>query len=175
MIRTIRLPVSQKLALTALFLLALIDVAFDVIRTVQTLSGSSLSPYTIWDILEPAIAVIICALPTYKTLWGKGNQIKKEQQQRQQQERGQYGRKQSIGSGGGSSMWNRVRRGDVDLDFDIEEEAAEAEADSVADLKNLSDCPPTFSNPFEDQGQGTDSVKVVEKTTIVEVREVTPP
>ena len=64
------MPRSRKLGLAALFLIAITDVIFDITRTVYTVNGGTVALDTIWDILEPTIAVIVSALPTYKALLG---------------------------------------------------------------------------------------------------------
>lgn len=64
------MPLSRKLGLAALFLIAITDVIFDITRTVYTVHGGAVALDTIWDILEPTIAVIVSSLPTYKALLG---------------------------------------------------------------------------------------------------------
>ena len=64
------MPMSRKLGLAALFLIAITDVVFDITRTVYTVHGGAVALDTIWDILEPTIAVIVSSLPTYKALLG---------------------------------------------------------------------------------------------------------
>ena len=63
------MPIGQKLGLAALFLIAITDLIFDVFRTLYT-GGEVNTFHTIWDILEPTIAVIVSSLPTYKALLG---------------------------------------------------------------------------------------------------------
>ena len=62
------MPTSRKVGLSALFLIAITDVVFDITRTVYTVDGGAVALDTIWDILEPTIAVIVSSLPTYKAL-----------------------------------------------------------------------------------------------------------
>ena len=69
MLPQLQMPTGRKLGLAALFLIAITDVIFDIIRTVNT-GGEVNKYYTIWDILEPTIAVILSSLPTYKALLG---------------------------------------------------------------------------------------------------------
>ena len=69
MLPRLQMPIGRKLGLAALFLIAMSDVIFDVFRTVYT-GGEANNYYTIWDILEPPIAVILSSLPTYKALLG---------------------------------------------------------------------------------------------------------
>ena len=64
------MPTSRKVGLAALFMIAITDVIFDIIRTVYTVNGGTVAPNTIWDIIEPTIAVIVSSLPTYKALLG---------------------------------------------------------------------------------------------------------
>lgn len=62
---------SQKVGLTAIFAIVAIDIVFDILRTVYTAS-SYLSQFpdanAVWALCEPAIAVMICALPSYRGL-----------------------------------------------------------------------------------------------------------
>lgn len=70
MLRGLQMPTSRKIGLAALFLIAITDVIFDITRTVYTVHGGAVALDTIWDILEPTVAVIISTLPTYKALLG---------------------------------------------------------------------------------------------------------
>lgn len=75
MTRLLTLEKSAKLGLVGIFSLVLIDIAFDIVRTTYSLSQylSMHTNYTaIWTILEPTIAVIVCALPYYKILITRG-------------------------------------------------------------------------------------------------------
>ena len=69
MLPRLQMPIGRKLGLAALFLIAMSDVIFDVVRTVYS-GGLVNNYYTIWNILEPTIAVIVSSLPTYKALLG---------------------------------------------------------------------------------------------------------
>lgn len=75
MLQKLQMPMSRKLGLAALFLIAITDVIFDITRTVYTVRVRTSN--TIWDIIEPAIAVIVSALPTYKALLGNSTKKKK--------------------------------------------------------------------------------------------------
>jgi len=70
MLRGLQMPLSRKIGLAALFLIAITDIVFDVTRTVYTVDGGAVALDTIWDILEAIIAVIVSSLPTYKALLG---------------------------------------------------------------------------------------------------------
>ena len=80
MLRRLQMPISQKLGLAALFLIAITDVIFDITRTAYT--GGEIAVDAIWDVLEATIAVIVSSLPTYKALLGGG--AKKERNTRYQ-------------------------------------------------------------------------------------------
>ena len=70
MLRNLQIRTGQKIGLTLLFLIATIDIVFDILRTTYNLRGGLIGIETIiWDILEPNIAVIISALPTYRALF----------------------------------------------------------------------------------------------------------
>ena len=68
MLRTLQMPRKQKIGLAAVFLLGLVDLAFDIIRVYHTVHVAGTGSWAIWDILEPCIAVITSALPPYKIL-----------------------------------------------------------------------------------------------------------
>ena len=68
MLPRLQMPRGRKVGLAALFLIAMSDVIFDVVRTLCTVGEVNNKYYTIWDILEPTIAVIVSSLPTYSAL-----------------------------------------------------------------------------------------------------------
>jgi len=71
MLRTLHITTAQKLGLIGVTALVFIDIVFDILRTVYTLgaTGSGFPDANdVWDICEPAIAVIVCALPVYRGL-----------------------------------------------------------------------------------------------------------
>ena len=70
MLRGLQMSMSRKFGLAAIFLIAIADVVLDIIRTVYTVNMGAVALDTIWDILEPTIAVIVSSLPTYKALTG---------------------------------------------------------------------------------------------------------
>ncbi|KAF2277582.1 uncharacterized protein EI97DRAFT_298194 [Westerdykella ornata] len=67
--RLMKLEKSARIGLIVIFSLVVVDIAFDIVRTVYSLSGT-LSTQTnlnsVWTFLEPTIAVTVCALPCYK-------------------------------------------------------------------------------------------------------------
>jgi hypothetical protein len=73
MLSGLQMRPMQKMGLGALFLLATIDVLFDILRTVYSVDGGIVALDTIWDVLEPTVAVIISSLPTYRALFGLSN------------------------------------------------------------------------------------------------------
>ncbi len=64
------MSITRKVGLAAIFLIAIIDIALDITRTVYTVNGDAVGLDVIWDILEATIAVIVSSLPTYKALPG---------------------------------------------------------------------------------------------------------
>ena len=58
MLHRLQMPLSQKITLGFVFILALIDIAFDILRTVYTVHGGAIAEDLIWDVLEPSIAVV---------------------------------------------------------------------------------------------------------------------
>ncbi|MCJ1383475.1 hypothetical protein MMC17_006589 [Xylographa soralifera] len=69
MLRGLRISRAQKIGLAAIFLIAFIDILFDILRTIYTVNGGAVGLDTTFDILEPSIAVIISTLPTYRALF----------------------------------------------------------------------------------------------------------
>jgi hypothetical protein len=65
------LKTSQRIGLMVIFALVLVDITFDIVRTVYALD-EYLSLRTnlngVWSICEPTIAVIVCALPHYRSV-----------------------------------------------------------------------------------------------------------
>jgi hypothetical protein len=69
MLRSSIMHTSQKVGLAAVFGLVTIDIIFDILRTVYTASmdlANFPDQNTLWALLEPTIAVIVCALPCYR-------------------------------------------------------------------------------------------------------------
>ncbi|APA13286.1 hypothetical protein sscle_10g080560 [Sclerotinia sclerotiorum 1980 UF-70] len=71
MLRAMKMSRSRKLGLAAIAALVVIDIVFDILRTIYTV-GSYESTFpnanAVWALCEPTIAVMVCALPTYRTL-----------------------------------------------------------------------------------------------------------
>lgn len=71
MVRGLKLPKSQKIGLGAIFAIVALDVLFDCLRTVYALTdylGTYYDAGFAWDICEATFAVIICALPPYRSV-----------------------------------------------------------------------------------------------------------
>ncbi|TGO14303.1 hypothetical protein BTUL_0055g00530 [Botrytis tulipae] len=66
MLRAMHMPTSRKLGVAAIAGLVIIDILFDVLRTIYTV-GSYTSTFpngnAVWALCEPTIAVMVCALP----------------------------------------------------------------------------------------------------------------
>jgi len=69
MLIKLKLPTSQKLGLGVIFCLGLVDIVFDILRTLNTINGGAFAIDTIWDVLETVIAVIVSTLPSYRSLF----------------------------------------------------------------------------------------------------------
>ena len=100
MLRRLQMSMSRKLGLAAIFLIAITDVVFDITRTVYTVNGGAVALDTIWDILEPTIAVIVSSLPTYKALLGLAKKNKSTSYQ-------------DLGHSGGTT-WHSSHSHDID-------------------------------------------------------------
>ena len=71
MIKSLHMGFTQKIGLAVVFALVLVIVAMDILRTVYTLAmdlTEGQDANALWGILEPTIAVIVCALPCYRGL-----------------------------------------------------------------------------------------------------------
>ena len=69
MIKSLQMGIKQKLGLGAVFALVLVIVAMDILRTYYTLEmdlTEGQDRNALWGVLEPTIAVIVCALPCYR-------------------------------------------------------------------------------------------------------------
>lgn len=100
------MPTSRKIGLAALFSIAITDVIFDITRTVYTVNGGASNLDTIWDILEPTIAVIVSCLPTYKALLRSTKERKNTSYQNL--------------AHSGVVTWNSTRRHNAEASNDIE-------------------------------------------------------
>ena len=98
------MPIGRKLGLAVLFLIAIIDVIFDITRTVYTVQGVAVTLN--WDILEPTIALIISSLPTYKALLSSSTKRKTTSYQ-------------NLASGV-AKQWSNTHRSEADETQDIE-------------------------------------------------------
>lgn len=66
---------GQKAGLFLVFALVLVTIVLDILRTLFTVSEQrfkSWDQYILWCLLEPTIAVMICALPCYRGLVARG-------------------------------------------------------------------------------------------------------
>ncbi len=106
MLRKLQMSMSRKLGLAAIFLIAITDVAFDITRTIYTVNGGAVALDTIWDILEPTIAVIVSSLPTYKALLGIAKKDKSTSYQ-------------NLGHSGGAT-WHSSHSHNTDAANDVE-------------------------------------------------------
>lgn len=71
MLKGLQMSTNAKLGLACIFCCGIITIAFDVVRSVETLTHSSSGgSTTLWTNLESAIAVIVSCLPTFKALLG---------------------------------------------------------------------------------------------------------
>jgi hypothetical protein len=83
MLKSLQIPKAQKLGLAAIFIIVVIDIVFDILRSVYTAS-SYLSNFpdanAVWALCEPTIAVMICTLPSYRVLFSKQHRFSKPSQ-----------------------------------------------------------------------------------------------
>lgn len=59
---------SKKIGLACVFSLGLIIIVLDILRIALGDGGGIISLASLWDVLEPSIAVIVSTLPTYRSL-----------------------------------------------------------------------------------------------------------
>lgn len=76
MLGPLRMKKREKIGLAFIFALVLIDVAFDILRVVFTVS-SALSRFpdqnVLWNNLDALIAVLVCTLPCYRGLLSRSS------------------------------------------------------------------------------------------------------
>ena len=60
---------GHKIALALLFMLGFVIVAFDITRICVSAGGGNASLGALWDVVEPAVAVIVATLPTYRAFF----------------------------------------------------------------------------------------------------------
>lgn len=68
MIYGLQLRNSQKAVLGGVFSLGFVVAIFDILRTVESLESGTFSGVALWSSSEVTVAVIVGALPLYKTL-----------------------------------------------------------------------------------------------------------
>lgn len=71
MLRELRISTAQKFGLAAVTSFVFIDIAFDIVRTLTTLgavTGEFINANDVWILCELNIAVMVCALPIYRSL-----------------------------------------------------------------------------------------------------------
>jgi hypothetical protein len=71
MLHDLHITTGKKLGVAAIAALVVIDILFDILRTIYTI-GSYAANFpnanAVWALCEPTIAVMICALPTYRSV-----------------------------------------------------------------------------------------------------------
>ena len=70
MLKDLQIRLVQKIGLALLFMIATISIVFDILRTYYDIHGGIIMlEVVVWDVLEPIVAVIVSALPTYRALF----------------------------------------------------------------------------------------------------------
>ena len=71
MLSALHLRRRQKMGLAIVFLVVIIDILFDCLRTAYSINANlgNTNDNINWDNCEAAIAVMVCAFPTYRTLF----------------------------------------------------------------------------------------------------------
>lgn len=77
MLRAMHITTAQKWGLAGVAGLVVIDIIFDILRTIFTI-GSYATTFpnanAVWALCEPSIAVMICGLPIYRSLLSRKTQ-----------------------------------------------------------------------------------------------------
>jgi len=71
MLRKLTMDRSDKLGLAGLFALVMVIIVFEILRSYYTIDAQASSfpdANAVWALCEPTIAVIVCALPSYRTI-----------------------------------------------------------------------------------------------------------
>lgn len=77
MVRKMSMSTGQKIGISIVFALVFVIIVVDILRTIFTLKmGEFPEENTIWALLEPTIAVILCALPCYRGLVARGASVR---------------------------------------------------------------------------------------------------
>lgn len=72
-LRTLQVRPFQKFILATIFSLVFLIIAVDVTRTVVSIRGGPIGAQSVlWGVLESTSAVIVCSLPSYRTLFRMG-------------------------------------------------------------------------------------------------------
>src|SRR2546421_8182022 len=104
MLRNLRIPLSQKIGLAAIFVLATGDIVIEIPRTIYAIDGTNLKLSIIWSMLEAVIAVIVCGLPPYRGLFTITKRGGTESQRRAASQYYEY-------STGGASAYRSLEKG----------------------------------------------------------------
>ena len=72
MVKQMHLKRAQKIGLAAIFAVVAVDILFNFLHTLYSIDTYYFSSFAeanaAWTIIEPALAVIVCASPSYRTL-----------------------------------------------------------------------------------------------------------
>lgn len=68
MLGKLQMPTSKMVGLACIFSLGFVIIVLDILRIALGDGGGIISLASLWDILEPSIAVIVSTLPTYRSL-----------------------------------------------------------------------------------------------------------
>ena len=75
-IRKLQMSLSKKLGLVAIFSVALVTVAFDILRTVKSLDQGAFSASSLYTSLEVTFAIIVSCLPIYRAVLSTARKTK---------------------------------------------------------------------------------------------------
>ena len=68
MLFRIQISARQKIGLALIFSIAIVTIALDIVRTVESISGGAFGYISLYCILETTLTVIISSLPVYRGL-----------------------------------------------------------------------------------------------------------
>lgn len=77
MLKALQMRLTMKIALTGVFCVTFVTIAFDILRTIQTINNSGAAGETpLWTNLESAVTVIVSCLPSYASLFSPKAKLK---------------------------------------------------------------------------------------------------
>ena len=75
MLRHLQMSRSAKIGLAGIFGVGIITIVFDIVRTVETMTNTSLGSTALWTNLESTVAIMVSCMPSYRALLGGSRRV----------------------------------------------------------------------------------------------------